>query len=74
VQEVFGFIKRNVSEAQRRKSAASGEGCRGKYGSPVPASAHSEPERDWRSGSSGVRGSTELGVDFPGFVHLNQQL
>ena len=40
LQEGFGFVKRNLSEAQRRKDAASGE--RG---------AHSEPEREQRSDS-----------------------
>jgi hypothetical protein len=37
VQEVFAFVKRNLSEAQRRKEAASGEkGCGERGGSPCP--------------------------------------
>jgi hypothetical protein len=47
VQEVFGFAKRNLSEAQRRKDAASGERAAGKGAAAlVPASAHSGPERE----------------------------
>jgi hypothetical protein len=34
VQEVFGFVKGNLSEAQRRKNAANGERGAGKGGSP----------------------------------------
>ena len=46
VQEVFGFVKRNLSGAQRRKSAASGERGAGKGAAAlVPASAHRNPER-----------------------------
>jgi hypothetical protein len=52
VQEVFGFVKRNLSEAQRRKNAASGERGAGKGAAAlVPASVHSDPERDKRSES-----------------------
>jgi hypothetical protein len=47
VQEVFGFVKRNLSEAQRRKNAASGErGALKGATALVPASTHSGPERD----------------------------
>jgi hypothetical protein len=42
---VFGFVKRNLSGAQRRKDATSGERGAGKGGRPCPASAHSDPER-----------------------------
>jgi len=50
VPEVFGFVKRNLSEAQRRKDAASGERGAGKGAAAlVPASAHSNPEREERS-------------------------
>ena len=49
VQEVFGFVKRNLSGAKRRKSAASGERGAGKGGRPCPASAHRSPERRKRS-------------------------
>jgi len=50
VQEVFGFVKKNLSEAQRRKGAASGERGVGKGAAAlVPTSAHSDPERDQRS-------------------------
>jgi hypothetical protein len=45
VQEVFGFVKRNLSVAQRRKDAASGERGAGKGGRPCPASAFSDLER-----------------------------
>jgi len=39
VQEVFGFVKRNLSAAQRRKDAASGERGAGKGAAAlVPAS------------------------------------
>ena len=50
VQEVFGFVKRNLSEAQRRKKTASGVRGAGKGAAAlVPASAHRDPERDQRS-------------------------
>jgi hypothetical protein len=50
VQEVFVFVKRNLSGAQRRKDAASGERGAGKGAAAlVPASAHSGPEREERS-------------------------
>ena len=50
MQEVFGFVKRNLSEAQRRDSAASGVRGAGKGAAAlVPASAHSGPEREKRS-------------------------
>ena len=42
VQEVFAFVKENLSGAQRRNSAASGERGAGKGAAAlVPASAHS---------------------------------
>ena len=45
-QEVFGFGKKKMSGAQRRKDAASGERGAGKGAAAlVPASAHSDPER-----------------------------
>jgi hypothetical protein len=44
---VFGFVKRNLSEAERRKDAASGERGAGKGAAAlVPASAHGDPERE----------------------------
>lgn len=43
VQEVFGFVKENLSGAKRRQHAGSGERGAGKGGSPCPASAHSTP-------------------------------
>ena len=47
MQEVFVFVKENLSGAQRRKSAGSGERGAGKGAAAlVPASAHSGPERD----------------------------
>jgi hypothetical protein len=50
VQEVFGFVKRNLSGAKRRKNTASSERGAGKGAAAlVPASAHSNPERDQRS-------------------------
>ena len=43
MQEVFGFVKRNLSGAQRRKDAASGERGAGKGAAAlVPASAHEQ--------------------------------
>ena len=50
MQEVFGFVKENLSGAQRRKGAASGERGVGKGAAAlVPASAHSDQEREQRS-------------------------
>ena len=47
MQEVFGFVKENLSGAQRRKSAASGERGAGKGAAAlVPASALKRPERE----------------------------
>ena len=44
--EVFAFVKTNLSEAKRRKDAASGKSGAGKGAAAfVPASAHSHPER-----------------------------
>jgi hypothetical protein len=43
VQEVFSFVKKNLSGAQRRKDAASGERVRGKDAGSVPASLHKNP-------------------------------
>jgi hypothetical protein len=44
VQEVFGFVKKNLSGVERRKSAASGERGAGKGAAAlVPASAHIDP-------------------------------
>jgi len=52
VQEVFGFVKRNLSGAQRRKSAASGERGAGIGAAAlVPAQRRRDPERDQRSES-----------------------
>src|SRR5277367_2684252 len=49
-QGVFGFVKRNLSAAQRRESAASGVRGAGKGAAAlVPASAHSDPAREERS-------------------------
>ena len=51
--KVFGFVKRNLSGAQRRKDAASGERGAGKGAAAlVPASAHRDLERVFqRSGT-----------------------
>jgi len=47
---VFGFVKRNLSGAQRRMDTASGERGAGKGAAAlVPASAHRVPERGQRS-------------------------
>jgi hypothetical protein len=42
--KVFGFVRRNLSGAQRRKDADSGQRGAGKGGRPCPASAHRNPE------------------------------
>jgi hypothetical protein len=50
VQGMFGFVKRNLSGAQRRKGAASGERGAGKGATAlVPAPALESPEREKRS-------------------------
>ena len=50
MQDVFGFVKRNLSEAQRRKSATSGERGAGKGAAAlVPAQHWRRPEREQRS-------------------------
>jgi len=47
VQEVFGFVKRILSGAQRRQSAASGGRGAGKGAAAlVPASSLQQPERE----------------------------
>jgi hypothetical protein len=47
VQEVFGFVKRNLSGAQRRKEAVAEKGVRGKRQQPLsPPSAGENPERE----------------------------
>ena len=51
--EVFGFVKKNLSGAQRRKSAASGERYRG--GSPCPRPALERP---------GARPALRIAVDW----------
>jgi hypothetical protein len=43
--KVFGFVKRNLSGAQRRQSAASGERGAGKEAALVPASTLKRLER-----------------------------
>jgi len=52
---MVGFVKRNLSEAQRRKDAASGERGAGKGAQPLSApqhrvarSAHSTPYRNFQ--------------------------
>jgi hypothetical protein len=68
VQEVFGFVKRNLSGAQRRKDAASGERGAGKGAAAlVPAQRWRDPERDRRSDSqlTGLITTTPLGVSDP---------
>jgi hypothetical protein len=51
-KKVFGFVKRNLSGAKRRKDIASGERGTGKGAAAlVPASTHSNPEREERSAS-----------------------
>jgi hypothetical protein len=53
VQEVFGFVKKNLSGAQRRNRAASGERGVGKGAAAlVPTSARSNQDRDERSARS----------------------
>ena len=48
--EVFGFVKKNLSVAQRRNGATSGERGAGKGAAAlVPASVRRTPERDKRS-------------------------
>jgi hypothetical protein len=76
VQEVFAFVKRNLSEAQRRKSAASGERGAGKGAAgPCPRlSTQSIPERDssryWRLTSGlPVIQSGAMRVERPWFRH-----
>ena len=55
VQEVFGFVKRNLSGAQRREDAACGERGAGKGATAlVPASALENTEREERSKASDV--------------------
>ena len=50
MEQVFVFVKENLSGAERRKSAGSRERGAGKGAAAlVPASAHSNPERDQRS-------------------------
>jgi len=49
VQEVFDFVNRKLSGAQRRKSAADEERGRGKDGTSCPRPAQRSPERDERS-------------------------
>jgi len=69
VQEVFGFVKRNLSEAERRKDAASGERGAGKGAAAlVPASAHSGPERDERSESGNYLSVAGVRRDHSPFV------
>jgi hypothetical protein len=44
--KVFGFVKRNLSGAQRSRDACGGERGAGKGAAAlVPASAHRDPER-----------------------------
>ena len=49
---VFGFVKRNLSGAKRRRDSQSGERGAGKGGRPVPASVYRNPEREQRSAPS----------------------
>jgi hypothetical protein len=47
VQEVFGFVRRNLSGAERRKDAANEKGAWGKGRQPLsPAPALKRPERE----------------------------
>src|SRR5580704_6822400 len=56
-KKVFGFVKRNLSGAQRRKDAASRERGTGKGATAlVPAQRWRDPERDQRSDIAGVAG------------------
>jgi hypothetical protein len=51
VQEVFGFVKRNLSGAKRRQDAASGERGAGKGAQPLSPPQHAEiPKRGKRFG------------------------
>src|SRR5438552_654627 len=55
--KVFGFVKENLSGAQRRKDTARGEGGRGYRGKGRPLSPPQHtatPERDQRSGISAM--------------------
>jgi len=74
-QEVFGFVKRNLSGAQRRKDAASGERSAGKGAAAlVPAQRWRDPECDQCSDSQltgfnqhcGVQGGYHF--DSPGCI------
>jgi hypothetical protein len=51
VQEVFGFVKRNLSGAKRRQDAVSGERGAGKGAQPLSPPQHAEvPKRGERFG------------------------
>jgi hypothetical protein len=58
--KVFGFVKRNLSGAQRRKDAASGQRGAGKGGRPCPASAHSNPGARFALRLKDIRGYSEV--------------
>ena len=67
MQEVFGFVKRNLSEAQRRKDTASEERGVGKGAAAlVPAQRWRDLERDQRSESqlTGLIHTTPLPVGY----------
>ena len=62
--KVFGFVKRNLSGAQRRKNATSGERGAGKGAAAlVPASAHRNP-----SANSFVSGTRMLAANTSGTI------
>ena len=64
---MFGFVKENLSGAQRRKSAGSGERGAGKGAQPLSPPQHTAtPERDQRSGISAmlVAGTPALATYF----------
>ena len=60
VQEVFGFVKRNLSGAKRKKDTASGESGAGKGAATFFSAQYwREPQRDQRSDSQfGLMNST----------------
>src|ERR1044071_4895465 len=58
VQEVFGFVKENLSGAQRRKRAAAEKGVRGKAAALFPAQYWRDP------------GERQLGGSAPCFLRI----
>jgi len=62
VQEVFGFVKRNLSGAKRRQDAAGGERGAGKGAQLFSPPQHAvSPEREERSGIRSDRNEQHFG-------------